>query len=168
MYPQAVATLGRLAMDAAEACEGIVGPVLDDPPYALTHGGCALYAVAVHALTGWPIISVGQAECCGPERDGICCAFGGWDGDDCTRFGDDRCQCHAHHFYVARPDGWVIDAYGEHDLSALVPGSYKAAHDWTDMALACLLETWHGGVGEDADLIVGAILYANETVPITA
>lgn len=157
MYPQANAVLDRLRADAEAAFAGYSGPILDDPAYALTHGGCALYAVAVAARTGWPIISVGQASCCGPERDGLCCAFGAWDGDHCAQYGDGHCQCHAHHFYVETPDGYVLDAYGEHDPSALVPGSYESFHSWTDKALACVLETWHVGVAEDADVVLGAL-----------
>jgi hypothetical protein len=156
-YPLTTAVLARLRDEAAVS--GITG-LWDGLPVGrpLTNGGCALFAAALAVRHGLPVIAAGQAECCrtiltNPFADvGPCCALA-----NCARYGDDRCCCHAHHFYVGTLDGWLVDVYGEHDAGALVPDVYGGLYPWTDRALASLLETWHLGNADDADLVFLAL-----------
>lgn len=151
-YPLTASVLAVLREEAAVS--GATGRWDDRTAgFALTHGGCALFAAALAVAHGLPVAGVGQTECCAgvPSGEhGPCCGFG-----DCAAYGDGRCCCHAHHFYVA-VDGWCVDVYGEHDPSGVLE-VYPAMYAWSDRALACLLETWHRYVAEDADLVLLAL-----------
>lgn len=126
---------------------GESSPTRFDSLDAFRSGYCAIYAAALlRAHQGWTVMSVGAGGCAVP------------DPEDCDQYGQGICMCCVDHFYAVTPEGWLVDAYGEHDPEAI---------DWgillpiSDEVLACVLESWHWGEKDVEGIAAWAIELAS-------
>jgi hypothetical protein len=137
MYAHTIRTLDRLRADALSdgdcgAWDGY------NAGAAFTMGGCALLAASLAVRHGLPVVSVDEVV------------------------GDEPDERWPVHFYVRTADGWLVDVYGDHDVTGILnernggDNEWIALREWDDYSLACLLETWHDGVPEDYDLVLTA------------
>jgi hypothetical protein len=148
-YPQAVALLHELAADGdADELDGT------DRVQLFTLGGCALYATALAATHQWQVMSYGYDECTEDRDDGFV---------PCSDYTGGLCGCKAHHFYALSPDGTLHDINGAHDITAVADRAYdEHCTLWAvdDTQLACVLESWHYGCGDDSDIAALALAVA--------
>lgn len=140
-YPSAIALLHELAADGDP--DTFEPDTYDD---VFTLGGCALYATALAATRGWQVIAHGEALCLEDRSDGFA---------PCSDYTGGLCGCMTHHFYALDGNGWAHDIRGQHDLTAIA--EFASVQPITDTQLACVLESWHYGCGDDNDIAALAV-----------